>query len=511
MNVENDGLAQLRLDGEPASRSDDDLEALVETAGGSQVMERPGLGRVVVASRDFAVGDIILRETPVLVWNGDDWKAFLESVDALPDGQKNGILDMFHPPLESACCRLLRKTASHLTTAPYAMEKRFRLMAIATANSHEYYGRPSMEYHETTSFLGSRQETKSALFLYASKVAHSCHPNAAYSSKTPDGKMEYKCIRPILTGDMVTFSYQCDLFQTSTPSRREQLQSDRDFLCQCPRCEQPDDARRLHCPNCTVGWALCSYDSEQNEMWICDGCGTLSGSVVEIVTQKEMEWTHKLTHLRMMVRMDVTQLDVSEATRGVTEAARTLSPTHHLVIQIVAELTRVAASQALKMDQLSVMVPPQMVTILKRRFGSPKDLRLQAATLGVLLVRRSECCAAQCRCDCSWTPTTPSSAVLTFPHAAVYECARDVFFVTRDLLEYDATARRWPTEAKEMIRRYIGLMKINFGQEDSDVADLERLLESTNAAPVANPTNNRSSTRGSSNKKKKGKKKKGRR
>jgi hypothetical protein len=503
MNVEHNGLAQLRLDGEPASRSDDDLEALVETAGESRVVEQPGLGRVVVASRDFAVGDTILREAPVLVWDGDDWKAFLEGVDALPDGQTNGILDMFHPPLESACCRLLRGTASHLTTAPYAMDKRFRLMAIASANSHAYYGRTSIDYHETTSFLGSRQETKSAQFLYASKVAHSCHPNAAYSSKTPDGKMEYKCIRPILMGDMVTFSYLGDLFQTSTPSRREQLQSDRDFLCQCPRCEQPDDARRIHCPNCTVGWALCSYDYEQNEMWICDGCGTLSGSVVEIVTQNEMEWTQKLADLRMLARMDVTLLDVSKATRGVKEAARTLSPTHHLVIQMVAELTRVAASQASNMDQLSVMVP-QMVTILTRRLGPPKDLRLQAATLGVLLVRRSECCAAQCRCD-------GSSAVTTFPHAAIYECASDVFFVTRDLLEYDATARRWSTEAKEMIRRYIGLMKIKFGQEDSDVANLERLLESTNAAPVANPTNNRSSTRGSSNKKKKGKKKKGRR
>jgi len=303
MNLE-DGLEQQHppIRGEdaasPVHNTDEKscLESLLEICGETQIESRPDLGRVLVALRDFAVGDVILREAPVLVWESGNWEAFLKRVDQLAETLQNGILDMFHPPLESESCRPLESMALSLRSlSHYSVDKIIKLMAIANANAHEYYGQTSLEYQEFTSFMGGYQHSGSAaLFLYASKVAHSCLPNASYSSKTPDGKMEYKCIRPIQRGEMIHFSYLDDIFETATKFRRAKLQTIRDFLCRCSRCELPDDIRRVHCPNCTSGWAMCISSRYQNEVWICQDCGELNSRSVDVVKQKEMEWTAKL-------------------------------------------------------------------------------------------------------------------------------------------------------------------------------------------------------------------------
>ena len=102
-----------------------------------------------------------------------------------------------------------------------------KLLSISMANGHDYFGHTEDVYREVASLSFDQRhilETeRCALFLYASKVSHSCHPNTSYTSKAQDGKMEYKAIRQIEEGDLITFSYIGSLWETPTHLRRKML------------------------------------------------------------------------------------------------------------------------------------------------------------------------------------------------------------------------------------------------------------------------------------------------
>ena len=72
-------------------------------------------------------------------------------------------------------------------------------MEISNYNTHSYYGSTVEAYAEVQLQVPIIQHHsgKAALFLYGSKVAHSCSPNVAYSSRTIDEKLEYKAIQSI--------------------------------------------------------------------------------------------------------------------------------------------------------------------------------------------------------------------------------------------------------------------------------------------------------------------------
>eukprot|EP00160_Parvularia_atlantis_P001414 Unigene11131_Nuclearia_a/m.34061 Unigene11131_Nuclearia_a/g.34061 ORF Unigene11131_Nuclearia_a/g.34061 Unigene11131_Nuclearia_a/m.34061 type:complete len:438 (+) Unigene11131_Nuclearia_a:141-1454(+) len=93
-------------------------------------------------------------------------------------------------------------------------------------------------------------EDGSALFEHAAMVSHSCSPNLRYAS---DGtSMKYVCIRPVATGDMLTYSYlPLDMLWRSRRRRVMRLQLSYNFVCDCPRCSAATDpCRPVTCPRC---------------------------------------------------------------------------------------------------------------------------------------------------------------------------------------------------------------------------------------------------------------------
>jgi hypothetical protein len=57
-------------------------------------------GRIVIAAASITTGTKSIRETPVLVWDKDNWMELLAKFKVLPDVIKDGVLDMYCFPLD---------------------------------------------------------------------------------------------------------------------------------------------------------------------------------------------------------------------------------------------------------------------------------------------------------------------------------------------------------------------------------------------------------------------------
>lgn len=181
------------------------------TLATTRVEEREALGRVLVACVSFPTGARLLCEPPLLSWPAGDSGAYLRALCAADAATRRAVLDMFHPRLDSRAAAVaeLRAEAAELlvreggaraeaeaeaerATLPAFCDEEMALRALLVAklNAHSRDGGKEM-----------------ALFEKASKVAHSCNPNAAYSSRDVPGKLVYKAIRPIEEGEVSFFFF----------------------------------------------------------------------------------------------------------------------------------------------------------------------------------------------------------------------------------------------------------------------------------------------------------------
>ena len=123
--------------------------------------------------------------------------------------------------------------------------------------------------------------------------------------------MEYKAIRKIKAGDMITFPYTGDLWETPTNVRREQLEETKSFFCKCERCVGPDLLRLIKCRSCD-GNSLCTYDSLGTPSWLCNNCGAAAlRSECEKLEQECEGWIKRTDMMLMMSGCDaVSKSDV---------------------------------------------------------------------------------------------------------------------------------------------------------------------------------------------------------
>ena len=217
---------------------------------GAQVLVDPKLGRVLVAKRSFAIGELVLREPPLLVWqrHGDESGNYLAAFAMAPNEVKTAVLEMYHPPLDTVTPVIAdrRRQAEAYATAIEA-DLILKLFLIRDTNAHSYRGQ--QEAYEELMVPLSQQAPSSALFDVGSKAAHSCLPNVEYSSKNSFG-LEYRAIRPIAEGEYIFYSYIDQLWTSSQEDRRARLLQTKAFVCNCSRCAAPDDCRAAACPEC---------------------------------------------------------------------------------------------------------------------------------------------------------------------------------------------------------------------------------------------------------------------
>lgn len=232
---------RLRSRGKSATLTEYDLSASVIENNGIRIETRPGMGRVTVATKPFDLLHAkVVREKPALVFKAGDNLDYLQKFAAADESTQNGILDMYHPPLSAPSVSSFAAVAHWLKKFGVFNDVVFihKLLAIMATNAHEYFGTMSssldgdLTQYEQVGVGKVNNTDKAALFIHGSKIPHSCSPNVAYSSKTIDGALEYKVVRPITAGEVVTFTYMEDLYQTPSFELREFLMRTKAFVCQ---------------------------------------------------------------------------------------------------------------------------------------------------------------------------------------------------------------------------------------------------------------------------------------
>ena len=250
----------------------------------TEIVSTEDLGRVVVATKDFLnVGEVILREKPLLVWDNqtNGTRQYLDAFLDAPAEVQNLVLDMHTPPESSQYMKSLRSTALNFCnafprySAVLGVDKMVKLIGVSNINAHEYNGRPPEAFYDVVSEARRLSSGRSALFAYGSKVAHSCCSNATYTSKTSDGCLEYKVIAPIRGGGVISFPYIDNNPSVPTHHRREELMATKVFFCECEKCSGLDYARLHSCPSkCCSGKVSCVKPKEDSDtIWLCTECG----------------------------------------------------------------------------------------------------------------------------------------------------------------------------------------------------------------------------------------------
>ncbi len=158
----------------------------------TRVESTPHLGRVLVANTAFELGEEVLREAPLVSWPAGDWSAYIDALCEIDDDSRAAVKDMFHPRLDNPnyAVQDLRTKAEELLSSgsrPSFCDLDFvhRALMVAKLNAHSFQS-------------GERL----ALFKTGSKVAHSCAPNCSYSSKSVEGMLVFRAIRPIAPGEV---------------------------------------------------------------------------------------------------------------------------------------------------------------------------------------------------------------------------------------------------------------------------------------------------------------------
>ncbi|CAD7963158.1 unnamed protein product [Amoebophrya sp. A25] len=120
-------------------------------------------------------------------------------------------------------------------------ERLFAFLRITDINVHK-------DQEKNTRHGGN---SLAGLFVIGSKLGHSCAANCTWTF-TPQRRLRYVAVRPILKGEMLTFSYFGDGLNVcgGTMERRLELRK-LQFLCACFRCMQGlDFSRGVKCSKC---------------------------------------------------------------------------------------------------------------------------------------------------------------------------------------------------------------------------------------------------------------------
>ncbi|OLP86931.1 Histone-lysine N-methyltransferase SMYD3 [Symbiodinium microadriaticum] len=280
--------------------------ALPKLAASFQLRRSDSLGVHAVAKSAIATGQVIIAEDAlirlpsprmasrsILQRYGElegfltpaicvDWKstsqeareACLTLFYAHPEMERRSCSDSMH----SRACEDLLKTSPELRSLGWSSAQLLRFLHIVDLNIHKDDERPAND-----EFTG--------IFVLGSKFSHSCEPNSSWNFNQ-EGHLEYRAIRPIHPGDVLTFSYVGNGMNliTSCLERRRRL-AQLCFLCRCARCEGPDLGRTLRCPRCSSQRCEPIYEDQDESRlsaafarsaavvdasrWRCGACGAV--------------------------------------------------------------------------------------------------------------------------------------------------------------------------------------------------------------------------------------------
>jgi hypothetical protein len=311
---------------------------------GIQVVDtKSAMGRVVIATKDFIAGDIVLSETPAIVFDDQVgynslWDAYLK---APPDKQKE-VLEMQADSV-AGDKEINDQITSDLRTYNEQMDPSLarNLVEIALINAHAFQpeGTGSYSEHELS-------ESKAALFTMGSKIEHSCAPNISFET-SPTGLLEYVTEMPIAKKQRLSISYQSHVYEESRQHRRQNIRESKGFLCQCSRCLSLDECSPLNCSHCQQKGTL--FQRGVDNSWMCQACDWKGDAAESIENQiKEQELlSQKLDGIKMRLQSSgFNSTMIMECCIIQNVIASKLSPLHWLYPKVYHSLRVVATSQA---------------------------------------------------------------------------------------------------------------------------------------------------------------------
>ena len=316
------------------------------------------LGRVLIATKDYNVGDIVMKEKPLVVYN--NLIELIHKVIQMNDQEKDLFYDMHHrdfqdnPPIFDECKNVMNELLDmfnsndlhvFLNKSGISIDTAHKILMISNFNAHNFIGSNS-SYNESSNL---DEPKRTALFYLGSKVAHSCEPNCSYTSKivnsTIDGDNDvlvYSAIKPIKAGDILSFSYINP--RLSTVERRAILRREKDFFCECCKCSDYDYNSGLKCKlNGCKGYKYIIRPHRTSKgKWHCHLCNN---------EDEPVEFLHYEDDLRLQFENLVTKpgpfdIAIEKHMRLLSTASKFLSPTHYLVINIYLELSKIYATIA---------------------------------------------------------------------------------------------------------------------------------------------------------------------
>jgi hypothetical protein len=420
-------------------------------------------GRHLIATCDIPLGEVVLSESPLLVWENPKKDStvgifnYVVAFLALPSAQQQQVLDMKYPELLTTP-RMARyiPVAEELHKNPkcssLSVEQIHTLIAVAESNCHQYYGTGSL-----AELKAKPTTAKAALFYLGSKVNHSCRPNLQYSSQNSDGHLKYKAICDIKEGDELTFSYIGELFSTMSAQRRATLKAEKNFDCHCERCDEPDYCRPLPCTECNEGFL---FLNGLTSAWACTSSSCSCTAPSQDTIQRERMLYQKGNILQDQQNP---QCEPSDALALFNETAKALSYTHFLTIRCATILTNSCAAHIvyLKNPAKSKLRPDAAV------LSSLHALAAWALLSRAALTERVSAKCVECKArSCSHS------------HPPLYEeSTADVYFAAQYYIQLPLVSR--DRTKMFIVKRYLPLINHVYGENVSVVKSINDMVEDT--------------------------------
>ena len=234
-------LAQARRDNGSLDHS-----TQLQAPADAELHEVDGLGRVLIAARDFERHQLILCEKPAVTLppaqpGADRLQAWGDQVDAvcrLPTHLRRAVLELPgpDPPRSGPLREDLDSLADKLAQSP-----------------EQQHGLSSDEVRSVPMIWGARRmpmRRGGALLAIAGHFPHSCDGSVGCSEDSDGAHLEFRALRRIQRGEMLTLDYFPKPKFAGAAERRAELMSTRRFRCACVRCTQRDTVAALPCPAC---------------------------------------------------------------------------------------------------------------------------------------------------------------------------------------------------------------------------------------------------------------------
>ncbi|KAG5175558.1 hypothetical protein JKP88DRAFT_274443 [Tribonema minus] len=256
----------------------------MQYTSGVVVTTRQGMGRVLQASREFAPGDLVLREEALLSYV-NEMPYLYDGFMALPSQEQQQVLDLHRLRYgETARFTSCEQRMAYIAAEIAVTASDAAGAAVQPINATNPLGQAVQDFtyrmmyklcsmaqfnaHDAT-LLPWQEESIARMQAQLPPEARKLEVSAVFRVAT-----RFYAVHPITAGDLITIAYK-SWNATPTLERWTELARSKDFVCTCLRCADgvvmptfslpPQHAREL--------------PELEDAAWRCDACGAAPDSV----------------------------------------------------------------------------------------------------------------------------------------------------------------------------------------------------------------------------------------